>query len=537
MRLVVVLLFLSALVNIPLLVNNGIFWDDWTLFNMSREGLDDQFRGAGPYYLADFHETLHQVQKPVLLYRLLTLLFSTGSVLLFYRILLHIKELGKKELFYMAAIFAVLPFFSTKATMICIPYTICVCLFLLGFYLFIRIADKPNLLLRTLSLIFFFISFITNSLLFFFLVIPLYVWYVKRGVTLRQVLSDWFKFADFMILPIVYWIIKTVYFNPTYFYALRGYNEIELRRLFYLPIQFIATLNETFLGTLSLFYNNTHPYILIVLVFVVVVVGRKLHIFNTYLFRSPAPLLTSSIYKKIAMVGMLLLFIGAFPYLLVGKVPSFIGFETRHQLLLPIGVSILLVALISLLVVEKYRSLVFFAFIILFAAVNIQLQYRYLVGWFKQESIMANLKLSPFPMGHTTFEIIDNAEFYSPTERPINFYEWGGMAKLVTRSENRLFVSSDLWNDIPQGSTLTDFVKLRIENKAMTQRNMKYYFPDGSCCKMIVSPTGQNLASPFQVFNLLKLYYFSRDDFNRVIPKFLKISFDEPCSDKLNSIL
>lgn len=221
---------------------------------------------------------------------------------------------------------------------------------------------------------------------------------------------------------------------------------------------------------------------------------------------------------------------------MVGKTPVFFAYESRHQLLLPIGFSFLVVSLIGIVVTERFRALVLITALIVFTTVSIQLQYCYLIGWLKQESVMANLRSNPLPQQYKTIEVIDYTAFYNATDRPIAFYEWCGIVKYVTGKEDRLFITTDFWSDVPPGGTLQDFVDIRTKANAMVQRNMKDYIPDRSCQAMVINPTQYRLDSR-NVAALLFTYYFERETFIRQVGRYTSISLKESCSDAVHTIL
>lgn len=535
MRTIFIILLFSVLIHLPVVLNNGVFWDDWTLFNMSSEGLEEEFRSAGGYYMGAYflHYFLQQAPEPALVYRVLTFILSFFSVLLFYKLLLRFKEVPHNQAFYMAIVFIVLPFFSAKTTMICLPYTICLTLFLAGFYLYTNILEQPSLWKRLLSLICFFVSFITNSLLFFYLIIPLYIPYVKRSKSLLLLVREGFRYADFMILPILFWVLRNLYSAPSDFFVIQNYNEISLRRLLYVPVQLATTLNEIFFGPIALFYTNSYPYIFTLIAILFGTLLFKLQKLNRYIVFS-----TYTSHRQLIIVSSFLIFIGSFPYLLVGKIPIFSGYETRHQLLLTIGFSIFVIASIDSLVTTKYKSFVLTSVLTIFITVSIQSQFRYLVGWLKQESIIEHLRRNPLPSHFNTVEVMDLVPEYNATDRPLTFYEWNGINKYTSGRENVLFVNDEFLSKLSQNQNLQNYIDMRIRSKAMLQRNMKDYYPDGSCHQVIISPTDMKLDSPFRVIRLLLKYYFRGDEFKTEITQYIKLNYMEDCGSVLkNSII
>ena len=65
------------------LVNDGIYWDDWTLYGKSKGIILDTFSQSGLPWIGYFHAWMLSLPKPILAYRLLVfLLYLFSAVLL-----------------------------------------------------------------------------------------------------------------------------------------------------------------------------------------------------------------------------------------------------------------------------------------------------------------------------------------------------------------------------------------------------------------------------------------------------------------------
>ena len=68
-----------------MLINAGVWWDDWCLYNMSAEGIKEPFIGNGGFYIAPIHIFLQNISNnPPLLYHFLAFfLYFFTSVFLY----------------------------------------------------------------------------------------------------------------------------------------------------------------------------------------------------------------------------------------------------------------------------------------------------------------------------------------------------------------------------------------------------------------------------------------------------------------------
>jgi len=99
-----ILFILYSIANIFLLLNtNGIYWDDWTLINNSYKTIASQFcqasYGVG-IITTNIHNTLLHIGNGIFIYRLLTFIFYFISTILLFQILKSIKELSKRDTFF-----------------------------------------------------------------------------------------------------------------------------------------------------------------------------------------------------------------------------------------------------------------------------------------------------------------------------------------------------------------------------------------------------------------------------------------------------
>lgn len=409
-----------------LLINLGVFWDDWTLYNMSSTIILDKFKQAGIPYAGYFHNFLLSIGNGVSVYRILAFVTYFLSAVFLYFILYKIDEIDRFDCFLIVTFFAILPVNSARIALIDSPYALCHFLFWLGF-LFLSLYLKDNkIVFRIIALMLFFLSFVTASLLVFYVLVVLYIAYFEFY---KWSLNDLFikkiiKYSDFIVLPIVYWVIKTLYFTPYGLYA--EYNQLSLKKLYYVPQLLLLSLYTSFVELFKqLFITNS--FILLIILGIVIF-----------------PLLQNRCSQKandrkfmFFYFGWFLFFLAVYPYTAVGRNPGLIDWNSRHQLLIPLGVSIIIIYGIKILIpFERIQKIFYSLFISSFLLTNISLYIDFQKDWYKQVSLIENFKTNEIIKGNTTFLFDDRTEL-NANHRLYRFYEYSGLMKYVFGRETK----------------------------------------------------------------------------------------------------
>lgn len=433
--------------NFLMLTYPGIFWDDWTLYNMDEEGIMNQFIGNGIVVAGYMHIFLQKNINAPLIYHLSTFILQLLSIFTLFKIIDKIKS--KNSVFFYIAIlvYSVLPLFDAKITMIVLPYTLCLTLFIVATYFLIIFKFERIFLFRILSIIFFFISFITASLVFFYLIPLLLVIFYddlrfirehkiqNSKIILNSLINSIISYIDFILLPVVFWIFRSFYFSPSLQYKLLNYNEIKLKSFFELPYRLIRSI-YTFFITLypllkELIQNLEFILLFIILSGLIFLLMKRLDL-N---FKST---------KTNFFVGLIICFVGVFPYLLVDKYPSFGGYNSRNQLLIGFGICLLVVALIFRISSKIIRNLTLAVSIGLFVILNISIQFNYFKGFMKQVVVNNFLESQNFSRDiPQTVLYKDNTTNFTLKGNPSSFYELSGIMKLSHPKENIMLIQKD----------------------------------------------------------------------------------------------
>ena len=308
-----------------LLLGNHPFWDDWALVDAPRHEIIETFRELGSFF--NFYGLLHVTMLSVgpWFYRIATFILYYGIGYYFFLVLRRTRLLDERKAFMAAVFFLVLPFNQGRGALILFPYTFCLFLFALAWK---RLPQN-----RIPSLLLFFLSFNMNSLLVFYL-LPLID--DVRGFAVKSCSGRLLKPRGLLILlyqyivfrpitfflPFIYFIPKSLLFKPYGYY--KGYNEhFSVISLFYSPLDQLRHWGGSVLQK-----DLSSIFVLAVSLVLIVILTTS--------FRRPLG-------PKIRVLGISLfvLFLGLFPYYVLGHVPTFTEWTSRHQILIPFGFSLL----------------------------------------------------------------------------------------------------------------------------------------------------------------------------------------------------
>jgi len=415
--------------NMFLLVNQGVFWDDWLIFENNFNEINRWFIRCGHLYLTYIHYFLQNLSiNPPIVYHTVTVALGLISTVIFYKILKYFK-LSSYNLFLLTLFFAVIPYNQAKSTLICLPSTISLFLLLLGVLTFLVSINRKNVSVRIISIVLLFISFtLMNSGLVIWLAFLLfYSIYKQKEIKLRfsffmGVIRHLFLWFDYAVLPFVFWITKYLYFQPTGILSDQSYNEVSIERLFFSPINIIFSFYTNTFGVISESFRpimeSQSFEILFSMLFVIIYYSfYKLKLFH----------LNYHINNHFLFIGVYFFIAGIFPYAVVEKNPSFSGYATRGQILLPIGMSFILLYSISLFGSKKIRQLAYIILVTSFIIANISSQVKYTKSWFKQEALIAHIKKDSLFIPHNNYLLFDRTTEYDENERGLSHWALSGL--------------------------------------------------------------------------------------------------------------
>ena len=420
------LLFIYLLAHgLSLSAAGSVFWDDWTVYRTSTEDIIFRFEQANlPLNISAYLHILFIKAGPWLYKSLaLALMFWTGLLAqkIVIRTLVALNWTLPEAInisYTVTLLFLVLPFNMARSLVIIFPYVFNYFLFFLAWAL----IDRQKIA----SLILFTLSFTINSLLAFYLV-PMVDVYLRNYKTIGIDLRNWFDFLKkrlfFLILPLAYFGIERKWFKPHGIYS--GYNEdYDVVKLIKAPILEIANFFDVNL--------NFGLTLIIFSAFCAMIQNRPLYLPNR-------PLNVKNWFK----LGFMIFLVAGLPYWLLGRVPSFNAWSSRHQLLMPLPFAILLT---GILIAQKNKILSSYL-LVLFVSTSMSYSTSCYIGyytdWQKQKQLIELFKTNKDIQDNALFLFDDLSISKNYHSRTYLVHEWNGLLENAFHDQKRLGINVD----------------------------------------------------------------------------------------------
>lgn len=427
-------------------LGNAVFWDDWAYVGAPAEDILNEFSQSGD--LLNFRGWVYILFlniMPAWVYKAATFFSIFLSGVFLYKISARDMRLDRKIAFWVATLFLTSPLYIARVACTDFNYTLSVFLFMLAWWWIDRF--------RYFSLFLFALAFNTQSLLMFY-ALP-FIYFYLNNKNKYGLVEFLFRNADFILLPFLWFIIKSIYFPP--------YGSYENYNTSYNIWAVVPAMKNQWLDLLSFFYNFIISFAnfgikIVVLLVTIFFVYKKLT--NRYYELN----LRGGVY--LFVIGVLSLILGLFPYWVLGYVPTFWEWTSRYQLLMPFGVAFIIVALAGL--IKPWMQRLFFALCIsLSISINISNFLDFYNDWNKQKEIVKFLSGSELARDASLLVFRDktpNAIF-----REYRFYEWNGIInKAFPGDFTRFGIGEAQMNDYKNGSLDGQFVRFYA-----TRRHLK----------------------------------------------------------------
>lgn len=426
------LLLYTLTFGLMLFNTHGYYWDDWALIgNFTFDEMNLQFDQNGNVWYGYFEWIFITLQPyGIPLFRLFTFVSFFVCGLLVYEMLRYLKLFSPLELFFIVALFLLLPFnIISRNALINAPYTLCYLLFFIAFFACAHYCLNRNLILRILALVLFFISFTMNSLLVFYALPLAYMLYLskpansfKELLAFKNLFSWGIKHLDFILLPIVFYAVKISFFKPYGLYE--GYNAIHLDA-------FLKSLIKT--PIFSVIHLAQVGYILLGAFSLIVI---PLSLYALYKAFKRAELNKRDVLGVVS--GFVILGLGMFSYVVVYKYSTFNDLDDRFGILESLGCALVIVFGLNLLVKNTLAKLGIYVFLLI-GAINagIYAQNQLFLAYIKQIGVFEHLKENPAFENFHTFRIVGDVGGGIGDE---SFYQLNGLYKKYSGKSDK-FIS------------------------------------------------------------------------------------------------
>jgi len=426
-----------------MLLNRGLFWDEWMYFRQSRELLVDLGRQLGSTW-PDITSWL-PFGSPFSIWATRVLMFACflGVALLTLRLSRRLCHLDAEARIVLASLVAVFPVMSARDAIADFPYPVSLALFMFGWALLDGTIDARGWrawLPRVTALVAFFLSFRTASLGMFYIV-PV-VWMIWRsGVTWHRPKEMAFaalRRFDMAIPLLVFWLLRTSAAAPSGLFA--DYNILTwdsfaaARHL--VPQALQQSLVEAFTRMPEVAW---WPAVLLG----ALAAGVALRSATTGEATDVSRRRSVAIWLMTAGTGLALVVLAVYPYLAVGKIPGFTEFLTRHQLLVPFGAALIIVGLVRALtdgagLPHAVRVGLFTVVIAVCVGTVVGDHLSYQREWYKQIGMIEALRQAPEARAGHAFLFDDRVKRLNINDRAWRrFYEYAGLFEQAFGTHDR----------------------------------------------------------------------------------------------------
>lgn len=339
---------LFILTNITILFLSGSWFDEKVWFLSDSEVMKEismQLGKPSTYYIFLFFANV-----PERLGRVIVFLTFYASTIGFFYILRHVNILNTTDATLITLIYIASPINDVRGLFGVYPYSLGYFLFILGFCFMLRYLNGKHLSDRWISVFLFYGSFSLNSLLVFYSLPCLYIFtFLIRNREVRL----WFKYLDYLSIPFLFFIIKSRFFIPYGIYS--GYNSVSVSKMIQsLTITFrlcFLRMEDVIKCWIKALIRGGALSVIVVVSLLVLLMA----VYHKLVLKDDES--NNYFIKIIFMVtlGFIALYLGIYPYVVIGQNCSIIGTSGRSSILLGVGIAFLCYGIILLVPIKKIR--------------------------------------------------------------------------------------------------------------------------------------------------------------------------------------
>ncbi len=392
---------------IVMLFLKAYFWEDWLYYySTPKDELKQLFRSVGNSPARYFIE-LDVLGARTELFRILTLVCFFFAGWFLFHILSTVRILSTEHVRLITILFLILPINSARVSMILFLYSYSFFLFYLAWYL---LVTKRSKLIQSLSVPLFVLSFDTISLNAFFIVPSVHFLYIRLSGPDANKRSAYLSSLLLLALAPLYWILDRRFNMPQ-----GEASQIHTPQMLELAGSFLvlgvcATMIVWFLKTRKRDTPDSKRYSIIIAGITIIGLGAVPYI-----------------------AGGHLVFISDW---LIAFVPRSSDWDSRHQLLLGLGLAIAITGVVGAIDSRfKHQCLaVFFGFCVI---LNMTFMYAYYLDALKQDQVVIALQSSSELKNSRVIMINDLAGRYNARGRSYRNFEWDGVLSKAFGDDSR----------------------------------------------------------------------------------------------------
>lgn len=489
-----------------LVVNRGLYWDDWTLVGLSPAALMHGASEIGMPWLGYLSIALFAMPQPGLLSHILVFGAYLLSTLALHAVLCRLPGLSRMDALVAALTFALLPVNYARIALVDLSYGLSLLAFLGATWLLIRYVEDGGRGRRLAALGLFACSFSTASLLVLYVVPLVAAALVARTSARVPLRSLVLRHPDFVALPVAFWVLKSALFTPGGVYE--GYNALTLQGLAQVPRALLSVPDQVLFEPLYRAVTVAGLAGVAIGAMAAIWLLRRSRVAESDSFVS-APAL--------ALIGAVVLGLGVFPYLAVGRTPIIWDWSSRHQLLVPLGAGLLAAAAARGVKgagrAGRAAGAVAVGLLLGMSAVaDAGTLITYQADWFKQQALIEAARTLPEVRGARHIRVVNSATAFDALSRTYRFYEYNALFSEALGDTSRL--TSEGANE-PTLGTIDQFI-------ARPGYHMDQYVPSPVDLELQVSSSG-GVPGGLQILRLVVLEALGSPSFDQEVSRLIEV--------------
>ena len=377
---------------------SSYFWDDWLVYKHKTGGFIEQsLRTRGDWPTRAFLELTILGARPEL-FKILTLVAYFAAAWLLFHILSTLNFLKNNQVRLITILFLILPINSARVAMVDFAYA---CSLLLFFWAWFLLVKKSSWCKDFSAVVLFILSFGATASLLVFLMVPcIHRLYLRLSDSSSGRSRTWLSTLVIFLMSPVFWFLDRRFNSP----------------------------QGPYLAMYSLQKSGVFRALILLLIACIVLL---------WLVKVGRHDLTEKSRNLLISLGIVLVIIGAAPYIVAGHlvdvsewmfnfVPRASDWNSRHQLLLGLGLAVVIVGILGELESRFKRNLAT-SIIGICVLLNATFMHAYFLDSLKQDQIIDAIKQNTDLSVSKVIMIDDQAERFNARGRFVRYYEWDAM--------------------------------------------------------------------------------------------------------------
>lgn len=481
-------------------LNDGLYWDGWLVElwqqNGDRNSMRRFYSEVGMPNLYFEHWVLGRVPQRQLVYRAISFVSILTIAVFVFLAAVCTNVFNPPQATVISLLLLSYPAYAvTFDGVTSVQYTSKIALFYVGCFLAITTIGEPDtvhMVVFAVSLILFFISFNANSLLVYFWGFVLfYVWLVHTRSPSGLGIYESARILTLTVLPIAYWVLKETLAPRRGYY--RNYNKARITLFSILQVglrAFRYGIDVPIINPALEAVRSKNAF----LILVSILLGLLLFDASKDLLAVPKPDAL-----QILVIGYALLFLGAAPFMLVGKGFWEGGWTSKNNMLFHLPFALVVFGWLQL--APDASGIVLIPLILLANALYIvRMHLLYIAVSVKDKALVRWLGSNPQLKAASVIKFRDSHWIEYPFERESTMFQPAYLSCMIKRiwPETRILAVLDYWGS-SSGRPLTAG---EIE-KALEETTIRYSFaphvqPGPQYLVTIKAPTDRFDAAKFR---------------------------------------